>query len=723
MTENPIIPSQPIVALGTQSFRVYGLNSEAWLAARRRGRRGDDDDGHHDDDDDDGGGKEEEERKEVCAAVETALKEDAGGFGTAGFHKAKVKNVRRLSINANKSHPASIYRAELVPCNNETGVPLDALQIATGGSSDNNNSNDSGTQDHSADNFSGNDASYLSSSHSNTSITPGRFQIQIKITSAAEGVYTKKYHEALYARGRKATEEGTATSCADEIGGVSIEELAKNDEELGRLKEKVDHCTNHGLADTNHVRFEADEEPHGYYVEIMLLEPHVKDNDVVIGPPSDLDKTTPTFRPRSDASNENISENGCIFQRVYSSRQFTTAPGRWEYENIRAFLNVALDMQKALVRIEFPEFEEGCKDKTFREVFQLNARLKSGSFATVCRGTHRVSGRKIAVKCVLRENLPPNDDAAIYNEVLILSTLRHPLICPLIDFFEERECYFLVMELMSGGDLFDRIGEKKNYTENDARTLCRKMFESLRYCHENSVAHRDLKPKNLLLIDEDDDCAIKLGDFGFATRVYEPCSLTKQCGTPFFIAPEVLLRSPYDVRSDMWSAGVIMYLLLGGDLPFTGRSQKELFRNIIKGEVEFPEEAWGNISPDAKDLLQKLLVTDPSRRITCQEAMASPWMRRRDTMLRKNSLMFTSQRLKTFNARMKLKSAMIAVSAVTSARMSLRKSLNALSLKQVEEETTRQPSFMRLPLEENESSKEVDDSKVGDKDQLSDEEA
>ena len=120
----------------------------------------------------------------------------------------------------------------------------------------------------------------------------------------------------------------------------------------------------------------------------------------------------------------------------------------------------------------------------------LKCQLKSGSFATVCKGTHRATGRKIAVKCVLREDLPPNDDAAIYDEVLILSTLNHPLICPLIDFFEERECYFLVMELMSGGDLFDRIGQKKNYNEKDARTLCKKMIESVCYCHENSVVRQ-----------------------------------------------------------------------------------------------------------------------------------------------------------------------------------------------------------------------------------------
>ena len=173
--------------------------------------------------------------------------------------------------------------------------------------------------------------------------------------------------------------------------------------------------------------------------------------------------------------------------------------------------------------------------------------LKSGSFATVCRGTHRATGKKVAIKCVLRKDLPPGDDAAIYDEVLILSTLQHSYICPLIDFFEERECYFLIMELMSGGDLFDRIGAKKCYTENDARSLCRKMLESVRYCHENSVAHCDMKPKNLLLVSDDDDVSIKLADFGFATRVYEPRSLTKQCGTPFFVGKCICVVCAHDV--------------------------------------------------------------------------------------------------------------------------------------------------------------------------------
>ena len=200
-------------------------------------------------------------------------------------------------------------------------------------------------------------------------------------------------------------------------------------------------------------------------------------------------------------------------------------------EAMAAFEFAQLQVRKAIVKLEFPDFPEGCKGRPFREVYQLNARvslwfcleierqrcsiavvmyslnlssssqqLKSGSFATVCRGTHRATGKKVAIKCVLRKDLPPSDDAAIYDEVAILSALDHPHITPLIDFFDEKDCYFLVMELMSGGDLFDRIGKKKNYSEADARELCTKMLKAMTYCHELSIAHNDMKPKNLLLV-------------------------------------------------------------------------------------------------------------------------------------------------------------------------------------------------------------------------------
>jgi calcium/calmodulin-dependent protein kinase I len=302
--------------------------------------------------------------------------------------------------------------------------------------------------------------------------------------------------------------------------------------------------------------------------------------------------------------------------------------------------------------------------RTHNPIYLLQ--LKSGSFATVCRGTHRSSGKKVAIKCVLRKDLPPTDDAAIYDEVAILASLSHPHIVPLIDFFEEKDCYFLVMELMSGGDLFDRIGKKKSYHEADARDLVIKMLKAMSYCHNHKIAHCDMKPKNLLLMSEDNDSFIKLADFGFAARCNEPKSLTKQCGTPFFVSPEILMRQPYDEQSDMWSVGCIVFLLLSGNLPFMGRSQKELFRKIVSGKYEFDEADWCDVSNDAKDLVEKLLVLDPDMRLNAAEALKHDWLKMSNDQLKKNALEGTSKRLKTFNARMKLRSALIAVDWVNS---------------------------------------------------------
>jgi calcium/calmodulin-dependent protein kinase I len=245
-----------------------------------------------------------------------------------------------------------------------------------------------------------------------------------------------------------------------------------------------------------------------------------------------------------------------------------------------------------------------------------------------------------------------------------MSSIKHPHIVPVIDFFEEDDCYFIIMELMAGGDLFDRIGKKKSYSEADARDLVNKMLKAVAICHQKNIAHCDMKPKNLLLVALDDDSHIKLADFGFAARVHQPKSLTKQCGTPFFVAPEILLRKPYDQQSDMWSVGCIVYLLLCGNLPFLGRSQKELFRKIISGRFDFTEEIWTEVSNDAKDLVRKLLVLDPDARLTAKKALLHPWLKVSTDRLSKNNLQSTSQKLKIFNAKMKLRSAMIAVDTV-----------------------------------------------------------
>eukprot|EP00581_Thalassiosira_minuscula_P010305 CAMPEP_0183710006 /NCGR_PEP_ID=MMETSP0737-20130205/5899_1 /TAXON_ID=385413 /ORGANISM="Thalassiosira miniscula, Strain CCMP1093" /LENGTH=794 /DNA_ID=CAMNT_0025938227 /DNA_START=292 /DNA_END=2676 /DNA_ORIENTATION=+ len=669
--------------------------------------------GTEDDEDDD-----EDEAKElewICDAVKTALKEDAGGHGTAGFHLSKAESNRLLT------HLGSVFNAKLIPHDAESNAPLlpsaaFLVDPSTGQAK-----------------YSGNDEFYTIHGEDNEG-EHKPFQLRINISRAREGLAAIEFYESIFAK-RKELAAGDDNG-DDVMEDWDVDQWVAQDDHLQELQQRLID------AREQNPEKEGKKTPLGYLVEFLLVEPHVPLDEPVIAPPTNLDKTHPNAK--ANPSNPSISRAGSrnlsmksidedgeaevernagraievkyavkrsVFHKnIYASRQFV-APGPWEKANIKAYGDIGLDVRKSLVRVEFPKFPEGCRDRTFREVYQLNARLKSGSFATVCRGTHRATGKKIAVKCVLRKDLPPSDDAAIYDEVLILSTLRHAYICPLVDFFEERECYFLIMELMSGGDLFDRIGKRKSYTENDARDLCRKMLESLRYCHENSVAHCDMKPKNLLLMSDDDDVQMKLADFGFATRVYEPSSLTKQCGTPFFVAPEVLLRSPYDQQSDMWSCGVIIFLLLGGDLPFMGRSQKELFRNIVMGRYEFDETGWAHVSEEARDLVKQLLVTDPSKRLTSREAMASPWMRQRGNLLAKNNLQYTSQRLKGFNARMKLRASMIAVGSVVSMTLSVRSLKAGLSNKNVAntEKKEKRPSFLNLPKEGGSDDEEDED--------------
>jgi len=242
----------------------------------------------------------------------------------------------------------------------------------------------------------------------------------------------------------------------------------------------------------------------------------------------------------------------------------------------KAFDKVAHEIIKLLIRsCEWPIFPKECnRGKKFKDVYQLNEKIKSGAYATVCKASHRQTGHKYAVKCIQRSKLSNAEETAIMTEISIMSSLTHHNIISLVDFFEQSDYFLLVMEFCEGGDLFDRIGQKKGYNERDARDLCTRVLEAIKYCHEDmGVAHCDLKPRNLLLRSIEDDSYVKLADFGFATRVTAPKSLTRQCGTAFFIAPEILKREPYDQSADMWSLGIIIYVLLGGRYPFTGKKK------------------------------------------------------------------------------------------------------------------------------------------------------
>jgi serine/threonine protein kinase len=188
-----------------------------------------------------------------------------------------------------------------------------------------------------------------------------------------------------------------------------------------------------------------------------------------------------------------------------------------------------------------------------------------------------------------------------------------------------------------------------------------------------------LKAKTLVLVNPDVDSDVKVIDFGFASRVFAPKSLTRQCGTPLFVAPEVLKKEPYDQSSDMWSVGVIIYLLLGGTLPFLAANLKGLFQKIVAGKVEFSDKYWGNVSRDAKVFIKQLLVVDPDKRLSAKEALQSKWIRhveKRSIMM--NDLSASQRELKLFNAKMKLRAAMFAIDWVTTSFGTKRRSTETI---------------------------------------------
>lgn len=299
--------------------------------------------------------------------------------------------------------------------------------------------------------------------------------------------------------------------------------------------------------------------------------------------------------------------------------------------------------------------------RTFDSEYKRGKTLGEGAFSVVIEATKKGSAESFAVKVVTKSKLTKEDEIALKDEIQVLNELKHHHIIRLYDVFEEKDFWYLITEKMTGGELFDRIVSKSFYNEKEARDVCKILFEAIGYCHSHNVAHRDLKPENLLLRSEDNDSEIKIADFGFAKKVLTPNSLTTQCGTPGYVAPEILEGVAYDTKSDMWSLGVIMYILLGGYPPFIEQNQRELFRKIRKGQYEFHEEYWGGVSAEAKDLISSLLTVAPANRLSAEEALKHKWMMKDAAVLEGKDLNANLGELRKYNAKRKFKAAVNAV--------------------------------------------------------------
>jgi len=265
------------------------------------------------------------------------------------------------------------------------------------------------------------------------------------------------------------------------------------------------------------------------------------------------------------------------------------------------------------------------KAPTVEDKYILKDVLGTGAFSQVRLAESKERpGDLYAIKVIDKKALKGKEDS-LENEIKVLRRLDHPNVVKLLEAYESKSYVYLVMELVTGGELFDRIVEKGSYTEKDAADLIKQVMSAVHYMHESGVVHRDLKPENLLYHSPDEDSKIMISDFGLS-KMEDSGIMATACGTPGYVAPEVLAQKPYGKEVDVWSIGVISYILLCGYPPFYDENDANLFAQILKGEFEFDSPYWDDISQDAKEFIRKLMCVDVEKRLSCDEALSHPWI-------------------------------------------------------------------------------------------------
>ncbi|XP_034719273.1 calcium/calmodulin-dependent protein kinase type 1D isoform X3 [Etheostoma cragini] len=297
-----------------------------------------------------------------------------------------------------------------------------------------------------------------------------------------------------------------------------------------------------------------------------------------------------------------------------------------------------------------------------KKIFDFKEVLGTGAFSEVVLAQEKLTGRMFAVKCIPKKALK-GKESSIENEIAVLRKIKHENIVALEDIHESPDHLYLIMQLVSGGELFDRIVEKGFYTEKDASTLIRQVLDAVNYLHKMGIVHRDLKPENLLYFNPQDESKIMISDFGLSKMEGSGDVMSTACGTPGYVAPEVLAQKPYSKAVDCWSIGVIAYILLCGYPPFYDENDSKLFEQILKADYEFDAPYWDDISDSAKDFIGSLMEKDPAKRFTCDQALRHPWIAG-DTALCKNIHESVSRQIKKNFAKSKWRQAFNATAVV-----------------------------------------------------------
>ncbi|XP_041454022.1 serine/threonine-protein kinase H1-like [Lytechinus variegatus] len=260
--------------------------------------------------------------------------------------------------------------------------------------------------------------------------------------------------------------------------------------------------------------------------------------------------------------------------------------------------------------------------------YDIKALIGTGTYSRVVRVEHRSTRQPYAIKMVEKKR----DGKQFWEvELTILRRVRHSNIIQLLEVYDGKDRIYMIMELATGGELFDRIVTRGNFTERDATRVLHMVLDAMRYLHGLGITHRDLKPENLLYYHPGNESKIMITDFGLASfrknaEGPENNMMRTICGTPEYISPEILLRKPYTQSVDLWAIGVVAYILLSGRMPFDDDNRTRLYRKILRAKYSFTGDPWKDVSPAGKDFIDKLLVINPSERMTASQAMKHPWI-------------------------------------------------------------------------------------------------
>ncbi|KAM3140387.1 Protein kinase domain containing protein [Paramecium bursaria] len=284
--------------------------------------------------------------------------------------------------------------------------------------------------------------------------------------------------------------------------------------------------------------------------------------------------------------------------------------------------------------------------------------INIGAFGEVYKAKHRISEQLRAIKFIKKKAMSPDQQKKLVSEVEILKQLDHPNIIAVYEFYQDEQFFYIVTELCSGGELFDRIVQEKHFSEKKAARVMKQLLSAVTYCHERNIVHRDLKPENILCDTNSAETQLKVADFGTG-QIFDPTKkMSERVGTPYYIAPEVL-DSKYTEKCDIWSCGVILYIMLCGYPPFNGEDDYQVIAAVRKGRVRFPDPEWAPVSAQAKQFISNLLEMDSKKRMSATEALNDQWIQQFNTQSAMDvPLMAASlEKLKNFRIEKKLQEA------------------------------------------------------------------